>query len=131
MKNNDCCNNMQLSAHSQRSFSRLDDAQVSTQLPVPADSTNTSGLVLEALLGTNVASCTCVYSDLFCRCSSSLLSKMTDISSARTSLFFPSFRTPEIFCPFSTDTSKILVQGRTHRLNHTSQNNTSVNAAVL
>lgn len=89
------------------------------------------GLVIKALVKANVEACERFYLDLFCRCSSSLLSKITDIFSVRTSFFFPSFRTPEIFCPFSTVTSKISVQGRIQRLNHTSQNDTrSVNGSV-
>lgn len=69
--------------------------------------------------------------DLFCRCSSSVLRKIMEISSASTSFFFPSFRKPETFCPFSTVTSKISSQGRTHRLERTSRNDRKgVNASV-
>lgn len=50
--------------------------------------------------------------------SSSLLSRTTDISSVRW-VFLPlSFRTPETFCPLSTDTSRTSSQGRTHKLKH-------------
>lgn len=89
------------------------------------------GLVIKALVKANVESCERFYLHLFCRCSSSLLSKITDISSIRTSFFFPSFRTPEIFCPFSTVTSRISVQGRIQRLNHTSQNDTGSVQSVM
>lgn len=82
------------------------------------------GLVLEAAGRAKRGVVKLFLWNLFCRCSSSLLRKMTVNSSVSTSFFFPSLRTPETFWPFSTVTSRMSSQGRTHRLKHTRQNDT-------
>lgn len=61
----------------------------------------------------------CLY--LFCCCSTSVLSKTTDICSTKTSFLPFSFRKPDTFCPFSTDTSRTSSHGRTLSLQHKSK----------
>lgn len=92
----------------------LDDSQISTQLSVPADRNNT---VRQLSTHSKVDEFT--YTNLRWCCSSSVLSRITEICSARTSFLPLSLRTPDTFCPFITDTSRTSFQGRTHRLEHT------------
>lgn len=100
----------------------LDDSQVAAQFSVPADRDSTARLCFISTRKRKECVClwciwVCVFTlYLCCRCSTSILSRTTEICSIRTSFLPLSLRTPDTFWPFSTHTSRTSSHGRTHRL---------------